>query len=250
MMFRKFSAIVLVFSYCLSAAAETLTVGVAANFFETARSLEPAFEADSGIELKLISGSSGKLFAQISNGAKIDVFLSADTAKPQALIDQGLAAADSYHIYAQGRLALYSSRFVIPHNLGSFLMSEKLRVLSLANPELAPYGLAARQVLTALKVEKQAWQTWLSAENIAHALLYVDTGNADAGFVAYSMLVSRNLVREEHVRLIDEHLHKPIEQAMVITREGEAARRWLAFLQSEEARRVIVQAGYGLPEKP
>ncbi len=230
----------------LAQTAQALTIGVAANFYSTAQQLAAGFERESGINIILIKGSSGKLAAQIRQGAPIDLLLSADIARPQALIEAGDAIPDSLLVYAYGQLALYSKRYPVTRSPKVFLQQPEIRTLAIANPELAPYGRAALEVLTRFGLDKDSSQTRLAAENVAQALLYVELGSADAGLVAYSMLLNTEGAHADHLQLLDRSLYSPIAQALVVTANGERedAEHFVAFLSRAESQALIRQAGY------
>ncbi len=242
---------VLLLLLSLPASADRLNIAVAANFYGTALQLAENFERNSGVEVTLIKGSSGKLATQIRQGAPFDLFLSADTDKPRALIDSGLALRESYTVYAYGQLVLYSKRYAIDAPLTDFLRREDIRTLAIANPKLAPYGKAAEAVLATLGLSDFPGQTRLAAENVAHALLYVDLGSADAGFVAQSLLIEHDDIDPARALVVNPALYPPIAQALVIANKGNraAAQRFIDYLQQPASRELLKQAGYQLPQK-
>lgn len=234
---------------CSASAAlgETITVAVAANFARPAHGIADHFQAQTGHEVQLSVGSSGKLYAQILHGAPFDVFLSADREKPSALEKSGLTVEGTRFTYALGTLALYSSnpgRF-FPHQ--ATLEANQFRRLALANPRLAPYGQAAMDVLTSLGLLDATRPKWIQGENVAQAFQFVSTGNADLGFVALSQ-IDDDLSADAWIVPAD--LHQPIRQdAVLLVRpaDNRAAEAFMTFIQSPEAGVIMTQFGYRQP---
>lgn len=228
--------------------ADDIHVAVASNFTSTFAELAALFESTSPHRIKTSSGSSGKIFAQIQHGAPFDVFLSADHDKPLRLIDSQQAVANSKFTYAFGALALWSNRkaFLAQHE--KRLISGKFTKLALANPTLAPYGLAAQQVLERLRMFKRIKGKQVQGENIAQTYQFISTGNADLGFVALSQVL--NKAQKNTYWIVPSHLYNPIRQdAVLLSRasNNQAAKAFLAFLQSTAAKAVIAANGYRTP---
>lgn len=234
-------------------AAEAL-VAVASNFAEPAESLESIFERDSTHELTLASGATGKLYAQIAQGAPFDLLLAADEVRPARLEAEGLAVEGARFTYALGRLALWSPD---PDRIGSdgiaALRAGEFAHLAIANPELAPYGRAAAQALAHFGLWEALAPKIVRGENIGQTFAMVATGNAELGLVAKSYVMSpRNRHRGSYWEVPDA-AHAPIRQQAVLLRKGEnnpAARDFLAFLRSQTAREVILSFGYGVERMP
>lgn len=221
-----------------------LTLAVASNFLAPAQQLAQQFQHETGNKVKVISGSTGKLYAQIINGAPFDLFLAANQREPQRLEQQGGIVEGSRFTYARGRLALMA------HDEGLESGPEILKKasrLAMANPKLAPYGQAAQQVLQGLSLDKNDITTVL-AENVAQAFLYVKSGNTPLGFVALSQVkdyyhgdVPRN------VWIPDSHLYTPIEQQAVLLKRAKnnrAAEEFVRFLKLPKTHAQIVSYGY------
>ncbi|WP_232819396.1 molybdate ABC transporter substrate-binding protein [Saccharospirillum mangrovi] len=229
--------------------ADTLHVAVAANFTRPMQALAEVFETRSGHHLELSFGSSGQLFAQIQNGAPFDVFLSADEAKPTALIESGSAVADSQFTYAVGALALWSAT---PHRFSdaeALLRSGDFNRLAVANPRLAPYGEAAMEVLEKLRLTEAVQNKTVQGQNIAQTHQFVATGNADIGFVALSQILQDGRVEEGTGWIVPSQYYSPIRQdAVLLNRAADnpAARELLAYLRSEDAAILIEHFGYRL----
>ncbi|MBW8781078.1 MAG: molybdate ABC transporter substrate-binding protein [Verrucomicrobia bacterium] len=232
--------------------AEKITVAAAANFTYALDALNAAFrKAQPDIEVVTLTGASGSLFAQIQHGAPIDVFLSADLDYPKKLIQAGGADASTLATFATGRLVLWTTRSqLVFTDLSSALDDPRLRHLAIANPKTAPYGRAAQEVLLALKRWDDLAPRLVIGENISQTAQFVETGNADAGFVALSFVLSPKLKDKGRYLEIPASLHAPLEHGAVLTTRGAtgtAARRYLLFLRSPEARAVLQSQGYGVP---
>ncbi len=239
-----FSTLMLIFAALGGVRAETATVAVATNFLTTAELLVEAFEKESGHQIVLVPGSTGKLYAQILNGAPFDIFLAADADRPEALEREGLANARD--LYAFGRLVLLV-RGAREASLET-IASDRLR-LAIANPELAPYGAAAQQVLGAVRGFDDWDANLVYGEDIGQTMSFVATRNADAGLLALSQMP---LVRFRSQQfLIPEDLYRPIRQEAVLLDRGasnEAARIFYDYIRSPPGIRLIDAAGYGVPE--
>jgi len=248
---QRLAACILALLYSLLAgpapaqAAQT-RVAVAANFAAPMNEIAAAFEHASGHRALLSFGSSGKLFAQAVNGAPYEVFLSADAAKPDALIAQGAAVAASRFTYALGTLVLWAPG--VP-DARALLRSGAYRKLAIANPRLAPYGAAALEVLAAEGVGDAAKSKLVTAENIAQAYQFVASGNAELGFVALSQVVDDGRAPAD-AWVVPAQLHTAITQDAVLLRRGEAnaaATALLQFLRGATAQAIIARYGYGIP---
>ena len=227
--------------------AAEISVAVAANFANTLAVLTPIFERQSGHRLVVSSGSSGKLFAQISHGAPFDVFLAADSHYPQSLIDRKLALADSRFFYATGHLALYS---IDPKRIelgADSLRQNDVQHIAIANPNTAPYGRAAKESIQGLGVWDQLGPKLVYAESIAQAFQYAASGNAELAFVALSQVKDPLRRATGYYWQVPARLYSPIKQEAVLLQRGggnAAAKQFLKFLQGKEARAVIAQYGY------
>jgi len=230
-----------------SAQADEIRVAVASNFHEAAKTLAKRFAASSGHRVVLVPGSTGKHYAQIRHGAPFDAFLAADGARPERLEREGLAHAGERFTYALGQLVLWSPREDYVDAAGAVLANADFRHLAIANPKLAPYGAAARQVLE----ERGLWQALqvrlVRGENVAQAYQFVASGNAALGFVALSQVERPGQPARGSWWKVPLSSYTPIEQQAVLLSDSAAARGFLTFLQSNEARTIIRAYGYGLP---
>ena len=211
------------------------------------RRIEQAFEGNSEHEVRLIRGSSGKHYAQISNGAPFDIFLSADQQRPRRLVDEGRAGESQLTTYAQGQLALWSRESDLRLNREYLLNTNNYDVIAIANPRLAPYGQAAIQVFSYLGLRSLVGERLVMGENIAQAFQFVFSGNADLGLVAYSQAMSPNLRDKGSVWLVPSELHQPIKQDMLILSDSTAAAEFAAFMKSDKVSDILLSEGYLLP---
>ncbi len=229
------------------ATAADIRVAAATNVKGAIAAVAERFEEASGHRVTLIFGSTGKHYAQIVNGAPFDAFFAADDRRPRRLEAEGVAVAGSRFTYAVGRLALWSpgDGYVDPE--GRVLGSGGFRRLAIANPRLAPYGEAARQTLVALGLWEGLEGRLVRGENVGQAFQFVDSGNAELGFVAWSQLrEGGEPIRGSYWRVPPE-LHSPIEQQAVLLEESRAARDLLAFVRGPEASRILADFGYEIP---
>ena len=232
-----------------SALADTVPVAVASNFAAPVASLATAFTQQTGHRLQVSTGASGKFYAQISNGAPFEVFLSADSEKPAQLERAGLAVAGSRFTYAIGKLVLWSADPGRVDAEGQVLTSGQFDRLAIANPKTAPYGEAAMQTLSALKLTASVAPKLVMGENIGQTYQFVATGNAEIGFVALSQVTKDNKIISGSAWVVPEMLYSPIKQDAVLLVKGkdsEAARQFLLFLKGAEATKVIRSYGYGV----
>jgi molybdate transport system substrate-binding protein len=229
--------------------ADELQVAVAANFLGTLQKLAPEFEKSSGHKLLLSGGASGQFYAQITQGAPFDIFLSADNERPKKLEEEGLAVAGSRFTYAIGKLVLWSPKAGVVDERGDVLKNGDYKFVAIANPKIAPYGAAAQQVLTRLGL----WQSLnadkkiVMGESIAQTLQFATSGNAEFAFVALAQ-VSAGDKAAGSMWLPSPDMYKPILQDAVIltrTEHQAAAEQFMQWLRSDaNALAVIKGAGY------
>jgi len=227
-------------------AADELLVAVAANFSVTARAMGDQFARQSGHDVGLSVGSTGKLYAQITQGAPFDVLLAADQERPRRLQETGFAVAGTRFSYALGRLLLWSPQpGLAEKDPAALLRDPTLRRLAIANPALAPYGRAARQVLGALDAWDALAGRIVFGENVAQAFAMAASGNAELALVGASLVADGRGSQW----MLDASLYDPIRQDAVLLRHGAdkpAAQEFLRFLRSAAARNTIRAAGYKL----
>jgi len=230
-------------------AAQPVQVAVAANFLSTARILAAEFTQRTGTPVKISVGSTGKLYAQIENGAPYDAFLAADARRPNLLEDDGLTSSEGPFTYAIGRLVLWSPNPKWVEGMPRALARPAFRKLAIANPETAPYGAAARATLERLGYWDSLQPALVRGENIGQAFQFVASGNAQLGFVALSQVLALKGTSHKYWAVPGD-LYEPIDQQAVALTNGDNAlggKAFLQFLRSPAARKVIRSAGYGLP---
>ena len=227
------------------------TVAVATNFLLPLRSLAGEFAARTGHSLRISSGSTGQIFAQIMNGAPYDVFLSADAARPERLEEAGLTIPGARRTYALGRIVLWSAD---PGRVDAG-GAEALATLgngkiALANPEVAPYGVASQETLERLGFWEPFQDRLVRGINVGQVFQFIGTGNAAMGFIAKSQLAARPEGREGSVWVVPAGLHGPIRQDMVLLKRAAgnaAAFAFLDFLAEPDILARIEGFGYSAP---
>jgi len=233
----------------LPAAPPPLLISAAAALRDVCECLEPEFEAAAGIPVQFNFGATGKLAAQIEQGAPVDLLLEADTAAPGRLETLGLALPGSLAVYARGRLALWwPAEWGLDFGGLEDLGRGEVRRIALADPRLAPYGLAAEQALRAAGLWERLQPRLVFAENVAQALQYAETGNAEAALVAFS------LCRQAQGRwiMVPAELHQPLDQALVLVRDSprvREARSFAAFLLGTQGQGILRSFGYEVPNR-
>jgi molybdate transport system substrate-binding protein len=227
------------------AEAAKTNVAVAANFTEPARAIAARFREKTGHEAVLIFGASGAFFTQITHDAPFDVFLSADDERPRLAVEQGFAVPDSRFTYAIGKLVLWSRVLDVTDGKAA-LSAGKFSKLAIANPKSAPYGAAAVETMKALSMFDALRSKLVQGNSISQAFQFVDTRNAELGFVALAQLHG---VAVGTQWLVPENLHTPIRQDAVLLKRGandEASKAFLTFLKGPEARAIIKSFGYAV----
>lgn len=223
-------------------AAQT-NVAVAANFTDAAKEIAAAFKQKTGHDAVLSFGSSGQLYNQITQDAPFQIMLSADDERPKKLVQDGLGVADSVFTYAIGKLVLWSKSPDLVKGEAT-LKDNKFTKLSIANPTAAPYGAAAIETLKALKIYETLEPKIVQGNSIAQAFQFIDTGNAELGFIALSQLAGNTGGSRW---MVPQDLYTPIRQDAVLLKKGasnEAATGFMTFLKGPEARAIIEKYGY------
>ena len=229
------------FCICSAAAAQT-NIAVATNFRLAAAALAQTYMDQTQHQVTLISGSTGKLYTQILHGAPFDLFLAADQARPLLLIESGLAVTRSRKTYAHGRLILLGTSAVTLEHLAQ----SQFRHLAIANPKLAPYGVAAMQTLDYLGLTDTVQAKLVLGDNVGQAYAMVATGNAELGLVANSTVQDAD--RANSWGIPASH-HRPILQDMVLLAAGAdnvAAKGFAEFVVSPGGQNIVQQFGYGI----
>ncbi len=222
-------------------------VAVASNFAAPMERLVPLFQKESGHTVKISSGASGKLYAQIKGGTQFDVFLSADEELPKQLAQEGLAVGGSRFVYATGRLVLWSAQSDLVDEKGAVLNKGNFNMLAIPNPRFSPYGVAAKETLTKLTMWNAIQEKLTKGENVAQAYQLAATEKADLALIALSQVMRDGKVSTGSWWLVPAELHNPIHQGAVQlsgAKDPEAAKAFLAFLKGEKARAVMRGFGY------
>lgn len=225
-------------------AAQT-NIAVAANFTDAAKEIAAAFKAKTGHEAVLSFGASGALYTQITQDAPFDILLSADAERPKKAVDDGLGVADSRFTYAIGKLVLWSKNPDLVKGEET-LKAAGFNKVAIANPTAAPYGAAAVETMKALKLDEALQPKIVQGNSIAQTYQFIDTGNAELGFIALSQLAGKS---EGSRWLVPQALYSPIKQDAVLLKKGAAnaaAIGFMSFLKSAEARAIIEKYGYAI----
>lgn len=225
-------------------AAQT-TVAVAANFTEAAKEIATAFKQKTGDDAVLSFGSSGQLYTQITQDAPFEIMLSADDERPKKAVAEGFGVAGSPFTYAIGKLVLWSKTPDLVKGEDT-LKAGAFNKLSIADPKTAPYGAAAVEVLKALNLFDAVQPKIVQGNSIGQAFQFIDTGNAELGFVALAQLKAAAAGSRW---LVPQNLYTPIRQDAVLLKKGassEAALAFMTFLKGPEAQAIIGTFGYAI----
>lgn len=246
---RLLLSIFIVGTFSSLAYADQVNVAVAANFAAPIKKIAQDFERETGHRLQISSGSTGGFYAQIRNGAPFHVLLAADDETPLKIENEGLGVTGSRFTYAIGKLILWSKQTNFVDSKGEILKSNQFDRLAIANPKIAPYGLAAMEVLERLNLQVALKPKLVQGESIAQAYQFVATQNAQLGFVALSQVIADGKISEGSAWIIPATMYSPIRQDAVLLNEGKgslAATAFLTYLRGEKARATIRSFGYEL----
>lgn len=249
MMLRVFQFLITLVLFFSAAHGAEVTVAVAANFAAPMQKIAPLFEKDTGHKAVVSFGSTGGFYAQIKNGGPFHVLLSADDVTPLKLEKENLTVSGTRFAYATGKLVLWSKQAGFVDDKGDVLRSGQFKRLAIANPKLAPYGAAALETLHKLELVHGLQTKFVQGENIAQAFQFVNTENAQLGFVALSQVYADGKLSSGSAWIVPSHLHKPIQQDAVLLRAGKnniAATALLAYLRTDKAKAIIRSHGYDL----
>jgi len=226
-------------------ARSSATVAVATNFKPTLEQLAADFESRTDYEIDTVSGSTGKLYAQIVHGAPYDIFLAADQDRPRRLVQDGYATDQDHFTYAIGGLALWSPQDadITPDSL----IDPGMKRLALANSDLAPYGVAAAQLLDRLDLTETLRSKFVFGESVGQTFAFVSTGNADMGFVSAAQVLALPEGARGSYWLVPRQWHASIAQDAVLlegSKSNQAAIAFFAYLKSPQAQETIRLSGY------
>ena len=250
----KIFALLFVCQFLISthSVANEIRIAVASNFYPTMKAIVEEFELENYESSKinkivLIPGSSGKHYAQIINGAPFDIFFSADQVRPALLEEKGIVEYESRFTYALGKIVLWSPTNGLVDSEGQVLYDNNFRFLAIANPKIAPYGIATKETLVSMGLWKNMDKKLVRGENIAQAFQFINSGNAELGFVSFSQLMSPNFSLVGSFWEVPKSLYNPIEQQAVLLRDSLLGRNFMEFVQTDKALNIISKFGYDLP---
>jgi len=227
--------------------ADEIRVAVSSNFAEPISEIARYFEKRTGHTVAVAVGSTGRHYAQIHNGAKFDAFFSADVEHATLLEREKIAVADSRFTYAIGKVVLWSPKPGVVDSAGKILEKGSFPHLAIANPDLAPYGKAAAEVLRARGLWQSLEPRLVRGENIGQAYQFIESGAAELGFVAYSQVRRADGTVSGSFWLPPTSMYQPIEQQAVLLTNSVAGSEFLSFVKSAAARRIILTYGYDTP---
>jgi molybdate transport system substrate-binding protein len=246
-MLKPFARLLVALAATLAAAgasASDVKVAVAANFTDAAREIAAAYAAKTGNHAVLSFGSSGQFYAQITQGAPFEILLSADADRPTRLEREGLAVSGTRFTYARGALVLWSANPALVDDKGAVLARGTFSKLAIADPEAAPYGLAAVQVIQHMGLSARLKPRLVKGASITQTEEFVRTGAAELGFLALSQTT---VLKGGSNWRPPETWYAPINQQAVLLWKGErdpAAKSFLAFLRGPEAAAIMRKYGY------
>ncbi len=229
--------------------ASEVNAAVASNFSAPLQQIAKLFQEETGTTVKLSFGSTGNFYAQIKGGAPFDVFFAADTATPQRMEQEGLTVTGSRFVYALGKLVLWSAQPGFVDGRGEVLRKGGFGKLAIADPKLAPYGVAAQQTLEHLGLWDALQPKLVNGENITQTYQFAASGNAALAFVALSQVMHDGKVAGGSWWLVSQDMYNPIKQAAVLlsgARDKKAAQAFLDFMKGDQAAAVIRSYGYEL----
>jgi molybdate transport system substrate-binding protein len=236
-----------IFVVAANAHAAEIKVAVASNFANTLKEIAVEFQKDTGHQLAITPGATGKFYAQISNGAPFDVFLSADDETPRKLAQEGKAIAASQFTYAIGRLALWSPSPDLVDKNADILKTDKFKYIAIANAKVAPYGQAAVQTMQKLGVLSKIEPRVVQGESIAQTFQFVSTGNAQLGFVALSQIFENGKIKTGSAWIVPEEMHEQLKQDAVVLqscKNTSACQALMDYLKSEKVKKMMTSYGY------
>lgn len=228
-----------------AAAGESLTVAVAANFHRPMREIAKAYEQQTGSSVRLVSGSTGKLYAQINQGAPFHLFFAADADRPALLESEGLVKKNSRFNYVTGSLVLWTPDESLNLDGGlTTALNERVERIAVANPKTAPYGVAAMQALDTAGLTERVKAKLIFGESVAQAVMFAHSGNAQLAILPASSVVGAG---GKSMPLTSGY-QPIIQQAVVLKGAPQSAEQFAAFLSSPAARTVLNRYSYGIPQ--
>jgi molybdate transport system substrate-binding protein len=224
----------------------TLRVAAAADLYRAFRELAPLFEQETGAKVTFVFGSTGLLSKQAQQGAPFDLLFAANEEFLSDLQRRGKIVSGSRQLYAIGRIVIWTRRGSPRAASLNDLAQPAFRRIAIANPEHAPYGMAAKEALQKAKVWTKIQERIVYGENVQHTLQYAQTGNVQAAIVALSLAIGS----DGRYTLVPEDLHAPIRQSAGVLRQSRnapLARRFIAFVVSQKGQQIMQKYGFTLP---
>ena len=232
--------------------AEKITIAAAADLKFAMDEIVTGFNrSHSDDQIQAVYGSSGKFQTQIQQGAPYDLYFSADIAYPRELAKQGQAASE-VKPYAVGRIVLWSAEMDASKMTLASLVDPKITKIAIANPKHAPYGKRAEEALRSAGLWEKLQQKLVFGENISQAAQYVQSGNAQTGILALSLVLNPELSKKGGYYLIPDSMHNRLEQGFIITKRGAdkpLAKQFAEYMGSKQARAVMMKYGFVLPNE-
>lgn len=232
--------------------AEDMTIAAASDLNFAFKELVVEYEKTTGNHVKLSLGSSGNFYAQIQNGAPFDLYFSADIGYPRKLEEAGLTVSGSLYRYAVGRIVLWAgtaSRLDVSKGF-DVLREPGIRKIAIANPKHAPYGRAAVAAMESFKVYESVKDKLILGENISQAAQFIESGACEIGVIALSLAVAPAMSGKGVYWEVPVEAYPPLEQGAVILKQSknqEAARRFLEFMQGSQGQEIMRRYGFMLP---
>lgn len=244
------SLLFIFFSFGYAKSSDTLTIAVASDLSFAMKELITDFKTTQpNANIKLISGSSGKFYHQIINGAPYDLYFSADISYPKKLLKSGYAVGD-VSLYAIGRIVLWSSKVDVKKLTINSLLEDNVTKISIANPNHAPYGRRAKEFLQSNNLWEKVQPKLVYGENISQTTNYAVTGSADIGIIALSLAMAPTIADKGTYWLIPSEQHKPLEQGYAVLKRAENNQLQKAFsryLKSDKAIKILSKYGFVVP---
>ncbi len=228
--------------------ADEIRIATASNFSLTLKAIIKLYEQQSSHNVILVSGSTGKLYAQIKNGAPFDAFLSADSKRAELLDNEGIAIKGSRFTYAIGKIILWSPKQDYIQDKEEILRTDNFHHLAIANPKLAPYGKAAQEVLNHFGIFNSLSGKMVRGENIGQTYQFVKSGNAELGFVALSQVKTPQQNIQGSFWIVPQSLYQPIKQQAVLLNDKKVVHQFLDFIKSQQSLDIIKSFGYAIPD--
>ena len=237
--------------FCPKSFGQSLRIAVAANAQGVIKKLQEDFKKSTGIETEIIIGASGKLAAQIMNGAPYHVFLSADTEFPEKLFAAGFGL-EKPKVYALGSLILYGVNSIDLKNWQMLIQSAQIKKIAIANPLTAPYGKAATEAFKYYHLDRKIDAKLVYGESISQVNTYLKSGAVDFGFTTESLLYDLGNQKVNWIR-IDQKSYSPIAQSAILIANTPKpltlkAKKFYDYLFSPAAKKIISKNGYSLPK--